>query len=459
MRIGTDFNTSPVYHIVHHISRKKGGVTMSNVLTTAYNNYLTAYSPKSLTRYDTHKKSELRNVYNSIVKMNKEAPWYLPTTNKSTQQYAVDLKENARELHNTIAQLGGLEESSLLNKKSAYTTDNGIATAVYIGAPTPDGASSPKFDLEVQALASSQENMGHFLSEGKIGLPADTYSFDVAINDMNYEFQFSIGESETNKEVQERLARLINNSAIGIKAAVTESGSRSSLRLTSETTGLPFGKNEIFTVSDNNTSKTSGTVAYFGLNYTSRPASNARFLINSEDRSATTNHFTVGKLFEIELHGISPEGQAVEVGLKPDIESLTDNITHLVSGYNSFIKAAASYLDSQSQSGKLVKEMKSIASLYHNSMESMGLNMQEDGTMKVDSSLLKQTANDADSITETFSYIKDFSDMLLSKSNQVSLNPMNYVDRTIVAYKNPGRSFVSPYTTSAYSGMMFNGYC
>ena len=49
--------------------------------------------------------------------------------------------------------------------------------------------------------------------------------------------------------------------------------------------------------------------------------------------------------------------------------------------------------------------------------------------------------------------------MLLKKSRQVSLNPMEYVEKTMVAYKNPGRSFINPYSVSAYSGMMFNGYC
>lgn len=429
-----------------------------SVLTTAYNNYLTTYTPKSLTRYDTHKKSELRGVYNSIVKLNKESPWYLPTTSKETQQYAVDLKENARDLHNTIAQLGGLEESGLLNKKSAYSTNHNIAIATYVGAPAPNGV-TPQFNMEVQALASPQENMGLYLNNNKVSLPPDTYSFDISINDMNYEFQFSVGEAETNREVQERLARLINNSDIGVKAAVTEADSRTSLRLVSEATGLPPGKDQIFTVSDDHTSKTPGTVAYFGLDYTSRHASNARFLINGEDRSASSNHFTVGKLFEIELKGINSEGESVEIGLKPDIESLTDNITNLVGGYNSFVKAASTYLESQNRSKHLVQEMKGIASLYQQSMESMGLTVQEDGTMKVDSGLLKQTASESGDIAQTFHYIKDFSDMLLRKSDQVSLNPMNYVERTIVAYKNPGRTFVSPYTTSAYSGMMFNGYC
>lgn len=444
--------------VSHHISRKKGGLTMSAVSNSVYNNYLTTYTPKNLTRYDTHKKSELRSVYNSIVKLNKESPWYLPTTSKSTQQYAVDIKENARELHNTIAQLGGLEENGLLNKKSAYSTNEGVATAFYIGAQTPEGV-VPQFNMEVQALASPQENMGLFLSDTKVELPAGTYSFDISINDMNYEFQFSIEESETNKEVQERLVRLINNSDIGIKASLSESESRTSLRLVSESTGLPPGKESIFSVRDDHTSKASGTVAYFGLDYTSRKASNARFLINGEERSASSNHFTVGKLFEMELRGISPEGEPIEVGLKPDIESLTDNITNLIGGYNSFVKAAATYLDSQSKSKQLIQEVRGIASLYQQPFESMGLNIHEDGTMEVDDHLLKQTASESEDIAQTFHYIKDFSNLLLRKSNQVSLNPMNYVERTVVAYKNPGHNFVSPYATSAYSGMMFNGYC
>lgn len=431
---------------------------MSAVLTSAYNNYLTTYAPKSLTQYDTHKKSELRSVYNSIVKLNKESPWYLPTTSRSTQQYAVALKENARELHNTIAQLGGLEKSSLLSKKSAFSSDTEIAVATYIGAQIPEDV-SPQFNLEVQALASSQENMGLFLKDSKVSLPANTYSFDVVINDMNYEFQFSIGETESNKDVQKRLARLINHSDIGIKASLIEADSRTSLRLISDTTGLPPGKNQVFQISDEHTSKETGAVAYFGLDYISRDASNARFLINGEDRSASSNHFTVGKLFEVELKGISPEGIPTTIGLKPDLESLADNITNLFDGYNSFIKAASAYLDSQSRSKQLLREMNGITSLYQESLESMGLNLEKDGTVNVDSSKLLQTADESEDISQTFGYIKDFSSMLLNKINQVSLNPMNYVEKTIVAYKNPGHNFVSPYAASAYSGMMFNGYC
>ena len=431
---------------------------MGAVLTNVYNNYLTTYAPKGLTRYDTHKKSELRNIYNSIVKQNKEAPWYLPTTSKETQRYAVDLKENARDLHNTIAQLGGLEEEGLFSKKSAFSSDNEVVTAAYIGSKAT-GDADPSFQIEVKSLATSQENMGLFLSDDTVTLEPGTYSFDVAINDMNYEFQFAINEGESNLDVQNRLARLINNADIRLKASVVEDNSLTALRLTSEATGLSNGKSQIFKVSDTRTSKQSGTVEYFGLDYVSREPSNAKFLINGEERSSTSNHFTVGKLFEVELKNISPEDTPVQIGLKTDMDSLTDNVIHLVNGYNDFVKAASSYLDSQYRSRQLVREFKGIASHYRNSFESMGVNMSEDGTMTIDKDLLQKTTAESTDIKETFSYLKSFSSSLLQKSNQVSLNPMDYVDKKIVAYKNPGHNFISPYTTSAYSGMMFNGYC
>ncbi|MBE5865433.1 MAG: flagellar capping protein [Lachnospiraceae bacterium] len=431
---------------------------MSNVLNTVYNNYLTTYTPKALTRYDAHKKSELRNVYNSIVKQNKDAPWYLPTTNKETQYYAVDLKENARELYNTIAGLGGLEQEGLLNKKTAYSSDENIATATFIGDKTPEGT-SPEFTLEVKALATPQENTGAFLPDEKVTLPAGTYSFDVSINDMNYEFQFSIGEGETNKDVQSRLVRLIDNSNIGIKATLIEEDALSALQLTSEATGQPQEDSIIFYISDEHTSKASGTVNYFGLNSVTREPANAEFLLNGEERSTPYNRFTVGNLFDVSLTGISEEGESITLGLKADAESLADNVSRLLGGYNSFMQAASSYLESQSRSSNLVRELRGIASHYSESMESTGLTLTENGTLQINESLLKEAAEQSEDIADTFSYLKEFSDSLLKKSRQVSLNPMDYVNRTIVAYKKPGINYVSPYHTSAYSGMMFNSYC
>lgn len=123
-----------------------------HVLSNVYNHYMTTYAPKSSSPYDSHKKSELRSIYNTIVKMNKEAPLCILDTSKDAQKFAVDMKENARDLRNTIASLGGLDEEDLLNKKVAYSSNENIVSVKYIGPD--DQADAEPHHIEVQHLAT-----------------------------------------------------------------------------------------------------------------------------------------------------------------------------------------------------------------------------------------------------------------------------------------------------------------
>lgn len=430
-------------------------------LNTVYNHYLTTYAPKrSTTQYDTHKKSELRSIYNSIVKLNKEAPLYILDSSKESREFAVGLKENARALRNTIASLGGLDEDEMLGKKAAYSSNENIVSASYVGEGVTDAA-VPPIQIEVTALASNQVNLGTFLpSDEKIALTPDAYSFDITINDLSYEFQYNIREGETNRDLQERLSRLISNADIGITADILEDGKgNSSLRLTSATSGLKNDKSFIFSVSDDKTSKRTGTVDYLGISFMSREPSNAEFLLNGDPRSASSNHFTIDKMYEITLNGISSvEGETAEVGLKTDLDSLTENVGNLISGYNSFIRAAAEYLDLHPKSGRLLGEMDHITRYYQTDLEKLGFSFESNGQLSIDDNVFKDSILDDENRAQ-FSTIKDFTNSILRKTNQISLNPMEYVDKTIVAYKNPGHNFATPYITSNYSGMLFNSYC
>lgn len=431
-----------------------------HTLMNVYNFYMPTYAPKSSTPYDSHKKSDLRKVYNSIVKMNKESPLFILDTSKESQRFAVGMKENARELRNTIASLGGLDEEELLNKKVAYSSNENIATASYIGSSNPDEDTS-SYEVEVRRLASTQVNMGNFLAdEENISLTPDTYSFDVSIDDLNYEFQFSIKATDTNRDVQDRLSRLINNANIGMTAQVIEDGhGNSSLRMESNVTGLKDGKYYQFTISDQRTSKASGAVDYLGLDYVASPPTDASFLVNDEEISSTSNHYTIEHTYNVQLKGVSSEeGETASIGLKTDVESLAENINTLVNGYNSFLKAVAEYSEDQPKSNRLFNEMSSVARVYAKGLTQAGLNLNLDGTLEVDGDVLRQKAM-SDNARESFSSMKGFTNSVLRKSNQVALNPMNYVNNVIVSYKNPGKNFATPYITSAYSGMMFNGYC
>lgn len=428
--------------------------------SNVYNFYMTTYAPKPCTPYDSHKKSELRSIYNSIVKMNKEAPVYILDSSRESCSFAIGMKENARELRNTIASLGGLDEDELLNKKAAYSSNENIASATYIGN-TEESSSAPSAEIEVRSLASTQVNMGNYLpSDETVNLPAATYSFDVNIDNLNYEFQFNIKAEDTHRNVQERLSRLINNSNIGITSeVVTDNENNSSLRLESNATGLKNNRQNIFNISDHHTSKASGVVDYFGLDYIASTPSNASYLLNGVEHTSTSNNINIGRSYSVTLNGVSSEdGETATIGLKTDVESLTENINTLVRSYNSFLRAAAEYSDRQPKSNRIIHELGSIARVYAKGLTSAGLNLNLDGTLEVDNDTVQKTAMNGEA-KENFSSIMDFTNSLVRKSNQISLDPMNYVNNIVVAYKNPGKNFATPYITSAYSGMMFNSYC
>lgn len=429
----------------------------SAILNTVYNHYLTTYSVKGSSPFDSHKKSELREVCNTITKLNKEAPLFLPAS-LSTATYAVQLKESARSLRNTIASISSLGEGQLLSKKAAFSSNEDSVSATFIGS-AEDASTSPSFDIQVNSLATTQMNLGYFLPKEKVSIKPDTYAFDININDLNYEFQYSINENETNQEVQSRLVRLINNANIGITAdIVTNDEDATSLRLTSVATGSPEHGEMIFQINDQNTSKASGSVDYLGIDFTARTPANASFLLNGEARETRNNSFEVGKLFNIELLGPSPEEEPVHVGLKTDTESLTDNISSLIDGYNSFLKLADTSNPAVKGNHRLIREMKSISNYYRGNLELTGLHTAEDGTISINKEELSQAVNDTEAAT-LFSGIEAFTQSLIRKTGQISINPMQYTDRTVVAYKNPGRSFPNPYVNSPYTGMLFNSYC
>ena len=432
----------------------------NTAISTVYNHFLTTYAPQGTnSKYDTHKKSELRGLYNSIIKMNKDAPLFLLDTSPATQEFAVGLKESARSLKNVISSLSMDDSDNMLDQKAVASSDESVISASFIGTGDIDPDSFPTLDISVEQLAQNQENRGKFLEPDAMGLEPGTYSFDIHSRDMDYEFQFNIGENDTNKIIEEKLARLITRSNIGVSASVlTDDDGRVALSITSDETGVRGRNGTNFEISDNNTHKTAGTVEYFGIGDVTEYPANSLFTLNGEQRSTFSNHFSIEKMYEINLNGVSEEGTSVSIGLKTDVESVTENINDLVNGYNSFIDNVNSYSESQPYSKKLVNEMNKIAGLYADELESIGLTFGKDGRISVDNNLLAQTAREDDAM-DRFASIKKFTGNVLKRANQVALDPMEYTQKTVVAYKNPGHGFAAPYVTSNYSGMMFSSYC
>lgn len=434
----------------------------NSILTAVYNQYLTTYAPKrNDNRYDIHKRSELKSITNSMAKVNRDAPLYKLDNSENTKQFIVGLKEGARNFQNTIIELSSDADHIDINGKVAYSSDENIISAKYIGEGSPSLEEIPTFEISVEQLASPQVNLGNYLPKNSRSINPGEYSFDLVVSGAAYEFQYGIQEVDSNFDIQNRLCRLINESNIGLSASVEEdSENNTALRIVSNRTGVDFGQNpKVFTISDDNSGLKSGTVDYLGLNHIVREAANAHFTVNGLDASSISNSFVLEKQYEVTLNNISPnEGQTFTIGVKPDTEALKDNISSLLGSYNQFIKSIEAYKDTQTRSSTLINELGSISNAFHDELSLIGIARNEDGLLELDGKHFDSVVTEENS-KEMISSLKDFSSAMLRKSKQISLNPVSYMNKTVVAYKNPGHNHFTPYVTSAYAGMFFNSYC
>lgn len=440
---------------------EKGGIFMAGVgslYRNVYNSYMASYQTKSLTRYDTHKKSELKSIYYAIVKLNQESPIYKVNFSKKTQEYAIELKEGARGLKNVISDLTNGNTEQIFNKRAVFSDNEQVVTAKYIGEDAGNDFLLEDFTLEVHKLATPQKNVGKYLPKEYRQLESGNYAFNIEVNGLDYEFQFGVGEEDTNINVQRKLERLINNSNIGLHAQVLTEGNESALEITSLETGEKSKDGLIFHITDI-PEGSYGVVAKFALDYVAELPQDSSFSINGVEKNTHSNTFVAGKVFEISLHGISASGNPSLIGFKTDTEAITEHIETFVQEYNSFLDTVRGYMDIEPRSEKLINEYTGIAREHRNDLEAIGLEIMSDGSISIDKALLTQATEDEAAYSETLKGINGFKNGILRKINQALLDPMEYVDKVILNYKNPGKNYATPYITSVYSGMMFNSYC
>ncbi|RDU21838.1 flagellar capping protein [Anaerosacchariphilus polymeriproducens] len=425
-----------------------------------YNYYMSNYTSTQLTRYDTHKKSELRNICNIIKKLNKESPLYKVDLSKDMQRYVIDLKESARNIKNVVSALSdGADDINCFQRKVAISSQDDIVSTKYIGDyDQEDGITS--FEIEVKQLATPQINLGNFLpSNQTTQLKPGTYSFDLNTGNMGFEFQFGVNEKDTNISIQRKLASLINDSNIGLTANILgEHGDQSSLEIKSVNTGIINNNPTIFTISKNSNPNSDTALSYLGIDEINQYPENSSFLLNGMEKFSYSNTFTVGKSFEVTMKGISEEDNPATISLKADADTIADNVQELVEAYNSSLMLTNEYASVTSYINKFQNEMENVTKDFSNQFEPIGLMIQKDGSILVDKQLLLNAVTEEDA-KENFSVLKDFKNVVNTKANKAMLDPMQYVNKTLITYKNPGKTFADPYVTSIYSGMLFNGYC
>lgn len=425
------------------------------MISSVYSYYLSQYGNKSNSKYDSHTRTQLKNTYSKVVKINSQTPVYKLDLSTAAQKYAIDLKEHARALENITEDLSDGADGTMTFKKSAVSSNASAVNASYI---TDFGAASDdeSFDINVKQLACSQLNTGNYLQPRSKHIKPGEYSFDLSINDVIYEFQFKVDNSETTNNIQNKIARLINRSNIGLTANIKEDSlGNTAINIESESTGINGTTPVIFSIKSDDPNNQL-LIDTLGLDRVTQYPSNTIFDVDGDERSSMSNSITINKAYDVKLSKVTEE--PVTISLKADADSIVESLNELVAGYNNLISVTNDENNNHFQgTEKLQNEIASIARSYKKQLADSGLSLNKDGTISADKEVIIN-ADNKDALSHIYESLNSFKNSIKEKAENIALNPMDYVNNKIIAYKNPLRSFPDPYNLSAYTGMMFNGY-
>ena len=426
------------------------------MINSVYNYYAAQYGHREYSKYDTHSKAQLKSTFGRLQKINSQTPSYKIDFSDAALKYAIDLKENARELSQIADELSDESTNSITYKRSATSSSPQVIDAEYIGDSCVQDYEP--LEVTVSQLACPQTNTGNFLQPNSKPFAAGEYSFDLQVQDLTYQFEFGVNATDTVTDTQQKIARLINQADIGLNAQLLTDGlGNSAISITSDATGIRGISPTIFHIQSQNSSDASDSntelVSTLGLDRVTQYPANAVYSVNGTTATSVSNEVTIDNNYVLTFFDTTGKAP-VTISMNTDTDAIADSI----GGYNNLISVTANDANEHFEGNeKLKKDFAGIAKSYNHLLNENGLSVTDNGTIAVDRDAIISAADNG-TLGDIFSGLNAFKQAVQKKAEDISLNPMDYVNNKIIAYKNPLRPTNDPYNLSAYTGMIFDGY-
>jgi flagellar hook-associated protein 2 len=430
------------------------------MINSVYNYYAAQYGHREYSKYDTHSKAQLKSTFGRLQKINSQTPSYKIDFSDAALKYAIDLKENARELSQIADELSDESTDSITYKRSATSSSPQVIDAEYIGDSCVQDYEP--LEVTVSQLACPQTNTGNFLQPNSKPFAAGKYSFDLQVQDLTYQFEFGVNATDTVTDTQQKIARLINQADIGLNAQLLTDGlGNSAISITSDATGIRGISPTIFHIQSQNSSDASDSntelVSTLGLDRVTQYPANAVYSVNGTTATSVSNEVTIDNNYVLTFFDTTGKAP-VTISMNTDTDAIADSIGELIGGYNNLISVTANDANEHFKGNeKLKKDFAGIAKSYNHLLNENGLSVTDNGTIAVDRDAIISAADNG-TLGDIFSGLNAFKQAVQKKAEDISLNPMDYVNNKIIAYKNPLRPTNDPYNLSAYTGMIFDGY-
>ena len=430
------------------------------MINSVYNYYAAQYGHREYSKYDTHSKAQLKSTFGRLQKINSQTPSYKIDFSDAALKYAIDLKENARELSQIADELSDESTDSITYKRSATSSSPQVINAEYIGDSCVQDYEP--LEVTVSQLACPQTNTGNFLQPNSKPFAAGEYSFDLQVQDLTYQFEFGVNATDTVTDTQQKIARLINQADIGLNAQLLTDGlGNSAISITSDATGIRGISPTIFHIQSQNSSDASDSntelVSTLGLDRVTQYPANAVYSVNGTTATSVSNEVTIDNNYVLTFFDTTGKAP-VTISMNTDTDAIADSIGELIGGYNNLISVTANDANEHFEGNeKLKKDFAGSAKSYNHLLNENGLSVTDNGTIAVDRDAIISAADNG-TLGDIFSGLNAFKQAVQKKAEDISLNPMDYVNNKIIAYKNPLRPTNDPYNLSAYTGMIFDGY-
>lgn len=422
----------------------------------AYNYLIGVYPSKKSMMYPVKNRKELKRVYENIVSLSKRTPFCKINLSRENQEYTFGVKEAALELRTTLLDMFDPDISGF-HSKTVSVSDEGTLSARLLKDNTEDLPDI--IEIKVNSLAAGQINIGRELLDNTYSLIPGEYYFDARVDDQTYSLTFIQQERTNNLETLGRMAEFLNQNVPGICAEVEgdEKRSYSRIRIASDMTGK-YGERS-FSFEDKKVLQ-NGIAELFGMDWMAKAAEPAAFELNDQAKQAATNIFTLENMLHISLHDIGED--PVMIRITYDSSRILETADLFLSAYNRIIDCANRRMLGHTEhygAGRLAGELMLLKEAFEEELTACGIQATEVGTLALESASAVRAAEEG-GMESFFTRENGFITNLMEKAEAIAINPMEYLDKTIILYPNTMKNTLSnPYITSMYSGLFFNSYC
>lgn len=428
-------------------------------LLSVYNHLLQGLIMMRPNRFDTHKKSELQNVYRDIMRLTSEQPLYKVTFDESAQEYTLGIKNSAIALSSMVKELNIDDASSVFKNRILVSSEPETVDVSLLEGSTIDDSELP-LHIQVSNLATPQENHGYSVPSQESALLSGQYNFTIGIEENVYSFQFNVSKGSTNIDLQQKLSNFINKTAIGLKTRIVENKEEgiSRLDLISVASGHSSKHPLSFRPSDVRYPEGAsfGIIEHFGLDQATIPPTNTTLLINGIKKEIRGHSYLYKNKLALSIHKTCET--SVSIDKITNQTPIIHKIQAFVDNYNSIFDFVNQKQPRNHRAKKLLYDLGNTMRRFSPDLKECGINVSKSGTLSIQEDTLYTSASNG-SLEHLFSKEHTFSSTLLKKLSDISINPMEYLNKTIITYPNiTAKKTPNPYISSIYCGLLYNNY-